>query len=206
MNRNLLNNPTREGYILIPRLLLRQVLKKREKTPMSEEEAFLTLLFLAAFQDGKTDGSVIKRGELNISQEKLRKMFNWTQWRIRKFLSLLEDMKVISRVRRGNIYILRIECYELFCANKKLITDTETTGEKNKNDQLFEQFWKDYHELSGIEPSDMCKAKRIWKKLSIQEKFMAKENIYSYVMQIEKIRFIKKAANYLGDRAFLLGT
>ncbi len=167
MDRNLLNNPTREGYILIPRLLLSQILKKREKTPMSEEEAFLTLLFFAAFQDNKTDGSVIKQGELNINQEKLRKMFNWTQWRTRKFFSFLEDMKVISRVRRGNIYILRIECYELFCANKKLITDAGTTGEKNKNDQLFEQFWKDYHELSGIEPSDMGKAKRIWKKLSI---------------------------------------
>ena len=35
---------------------------------------------------------------------------------------------------------------------------------------------------------------------------MARENIYSYVMQVEKIRFIKKAANYLGDKAFLLGT
>lgn len=202
MNRNLFSNPTREGYILIPRLLLKQVLRKREKTPMSEEEAFLTLLFFAAFQDSKTENPVIKRGELNIKLEKLRKMFNWSQWRIRKFFSLLEEMKVISRVRRGNIHILRIEPYELFCANKKLVTDFDTPQKKNKNDELFDQFWQNYHELSGVEPSDIGKAKRIWKKLTIHEKFMANENIYSYVMQVEKICFIKKAANYLGDKTF----
>ncbi len=60
---------------------------------MSEEEVFLTLLSFVAFQNSKTEGLLVRRGELNINMEKLRKIFNWSQWRIRKFLSLWKKWK-----------------------------------------------------------------------------------------------------------------
>jgi len=203
MMQTFLSKPTKEGYLLIPRLLLRPILFHRTQTPMCEEEAFLTLLFLANFTDGKLYGQSLKRGEVMGNIEKWSEVFNWSQYKVRNFLSYLENKQIISKIKSGKRSILRIEYYDLYCANKKIVTETpEVVEHKNKNDELFEQFWQSYHTLSGLEPSDEGKAKRFWKKLSLREKTQAVGNIYEYIMRVEKIKYIKKAANYLADRAF----
>jgi len=203
MDETFFKNPTKEGYILIPRLLLRQILLNRKRTPMCEEEAFMILLFLAYFNAGKAKGQLLKRGEVNGNSEKWGEIFSWSDWKVRKFFSSLESQQIISRTKQGTRSVLRIEHYDLYCANKKIITETPATIErKNKDDELFDEFWKSYHELSGLEPSDAGKARRFWKKLTLREKRQATSGIYEYIMRVEKIKYLKKAANYLADKAY----
>ena len=69
---------------------------------------------------------------------------------------------------------------------------------------MFEEFWKNYHEINGIEPTDRMAAYREWKKLKLSEKQLAMENISTYFWRQSDIRHVKKAVNYLKDKSFIL--
>lgn len=203
MNKTLLTNPSEEGYLLVPRLLLKEICCKREKHPMCEEEAILTLLYLAYYKESVRITSRLNRGDINIGFSKWRKIFCWTDFRTRKFFNDLEEIGFLIKIRLGNKTILHLKNYDLYCANKKPKEDKPGGKPENLNEQMFREFWMTYHELTNLPMEDEAKARRFWKYLSLQEKHMAIHNIVEYIMQTGQGKYLKKAANYLADKSFM---
>lgn len=201
LNKNIFEDPSDEGYILIPRKLIRLLLANRNRYEMCKEEAFLTMLYLSFYTDSPKSCPDARRGESELTLEEWSKAFCWTIWKVRTFLRELEQENEIEWRAHGKKKIIRIVNYELFCANKR--KKPNQSSPVNKNDELFETFWKDYHDLTHKEPEDITRAKRIWKRMPLRDKHLAIKNIYSYVMKTEYVKYLKKAANYLGDKAYL---
>ncbi|WP_321437466.1 hypothetical protein [uncultured Bacteroides sp.] len=192
------------GYILIPKKLLMTILNQREKD-ISYLEAFLIVLTKVNYMDTniciRGRHLICNRGESYLSFTSWAELFKWKRGKTRRFFEKMEKDNMIRVIKTGltNISCIQVVDYDLW-TNK--LTD-EWTKRKSKNDDLFNQFWNEFHEVTQTPKRDIGAARRAWNKLSAKEKKLAIENVYSYYMGLNDTRFTKRAYSYLRDQSFL---
>ena len=73
-------------------------------------------------------------------------------------------------------------------------------AKKNEKSIPFDDFWEDYHKISGLPKTDREAARKYWNSLRIKEKKLAFDKIQLYCDN--NPRFRKKARTYLKDKNF----
>ena len=89
------------GWISLHRQLSDHWLWK-EKRVFSKAEAWIDILLIANHKDNKTllgnELITVKRGSFITSEIKLMSRWNWSKSKVRAFLSLLQDEKMIEKI------------------------------------------------------------------------------------------------------------
>lgn len=200
-----LNTMARGGYILLPRRLVGEALAETEE--MSETQAFLCILYHACFYRMKSGERVCNRGESLYTLRRWAEIFGWKMWKTRIYLKKLEEEGKIVIVKEGKHKRLCVVGYEKWCGHREVSEvkegQPETEVAVNKSDRLFDRFWKEYHEMVGLEPSDRYAAEQAWRKLNLEEKMEALDGITDYFWSNAENKYMKKAVNYLRDKTFL---
>ena len=113
--------------------------------------------------------------------------FNWSFGSgIIADLDLLEQNLWIKKVDKG--YILRDKGRQLFESSVSTIT--------------FDEFWENYHRITGLPKTDKEAAKTKWKRLSNKERNKADENIQAYYDSLNDKKYCRKARTYLESKNF----
>jgi len=86
--------------------------------------------------------------------------------------------------------------------DKQVDNQMEDEDQNELNRDQFSIFWHSYHEQTGKPKTDRVKAEKTWKSLPTAERQIAIDRIPQYVATQEDSRFLKKACNYLLDKAF----
>ena len=90
--------------------------------------------------------------------------------------------------------------------DNKPITIIKEDKELNKVNKIikeqFDFFWNQYHKITKIPKTDMKPALGYFKKLSLDERRKAYENIKSYSDSVKDKQYIKKARTYLSYKCF----
>ena len=107
--------------------------------------------------------------------------FNWSVGKaVITDLELLEQNLWIKKVEEG--YILRDKGRQLFESSISTIT--------------FDEFWENYHRITGLPKTDKEAAKTKWKRLSNKERNKADENIQAYYDNLNDKKYCRKARTY----------
>ena len=113
--------------------------------------------------------------------------FNWSVGKaVITDLELLEQNLWIKKVEEG--YILRDKGRQLFESSISTIT--------------FDEFWENYHRITGLPKTDKEAAKTKWKRLSNKERNKADENIQAYYDSLNNKKYCRKARTYLENKNF----
>lgn len=72
--------------------------------------------------------------------------------------------------------------------------------QKQTKGVTFDEFWEEYHNISGLPKTDREAARKYWNSLRVKEKKLAFERITEYCNN--NPRFRKKARTYLKDKNF----
>lgn len=105
--------------------------------PFNRGAAWVDLLLLANHEDKKVlfNGSIIevKRGEKITSLRKLSERWGWSITKVKKFLNLLSDEKMISYKSDSKKTVYNIVNYEVYQDSENTKSNTEITLKENRN-------------------------------------------------------------------------
>lgn len=108
-----------------------------EDKPFSRGQAWIDLLLLANHEDRQVlfNGSAIqvKRGEKITSLRQLSERWGWSITKVKKFLNLLSDEKMISYKSDSKKTVYNIVNYEVYQDNENTKSNTEITLKENRN-------------------------------------------------------------------------
>lgn len=107
-----------------------------EDKPFSRGQAWIDLLLLANHEDRQVlfNGSAIqvKRGEKITSLRQLSERWGWSITKVKKFLNLLSDEKMISYKSDSKKTVYNIVNYEVYQDSENTKSNTEITLKENK--------------------------------------------------------------------------
>ena len=190
------------GYILIPKHLLRLLLDDR-KTPLSELEAWLTLLVKVNFKESvciiEGCSFVCGCGESLYSTRHWAEQFRWSRGRTRRYFDKLQREGRIRLLPNSKTTHLRVVDYELWTGCR----DDARQQIKTRVEENFNRFWQQYHEVTRTDKVNIARARREWRKLTLSEQVLAFEQIETYYEHLRHVKFCMQAATYLADKAFL---
>ena len=190
-----------KGYVLLPKNLLIYSLNQKEKD-LSYLDAFLMLLTKVNYKDNTAviRGSKIecKRGESFLSYNSWAQLFNWSNGKTRRFFLKLiqENLISISPVKYG-MRCIKVLNYDLWTGKT-----SHTADLKSRSEELFKVFWNEYHEITQLPKVNIGEARKEWRKLSLKERDLAIEKIYSYCEMVGNRTYFKNAGNYLKGQCF----
>lgn len=190
------------GYILVPKHLLRIHLE-RSKAPLSELEAWLSILVSVNYEDSvciiENFPVECARGESLYSLAHWAERFRWPRGKVRYHLRKWQREKLILLLPNPLTTHLRVVDYEQWTGNR--------AGAKNaigtKADETFLLFWSTYHEITQTDKVNIARARKEWKKLNEQEREWAIERIETYYEHLRNVNFCMQASTYLSNKAFL---
>lgn len=108
-----------------------------EDKPFSRGQAWIDLLLLANHEDRQVlfNGNAIqvKRGEKITSLRQLSERWGWSVTKVKKFLNLLSDEKMISYKSDSKKTVYSIVNYEVYQDNENTKSNTEITLKENRN-------------------------------------------------------------------------
>ena len=123
------------GWICVHRKIQDNIIW--DDKPFSRGQAWVDLLLLANHEDKQIlfDGNVIdiKRGEKITSLRKLSERWGWSITKVKKFLNLLSDEKMISYKSDSKKTVYNIVNYEVYQDNENTKNNTEITLKENRN-------------------------------------------------------------------------
>lgn len=193
------NTMAKGGYILLPRKLVAAALS--DAGELTEAQAFICILYHVCYSRTGSLKGECRRGESFYSLREWAALFGWGLWKTRVFFDKLAKENCVAFEQTGRYRRLCVVEYEHLCGNR--IPAPGKDGPASKSDELFEGFWKDYHEMTGTEPSDQYAAQQVWRKLNLEEKMAARDGIADYFWKNADSKYLKKAVNYLRDKTFL---
>lgn len=100
------------------------------------------------------------------------------------------------------LYLKNINDNNEFLLEDLILRDRATELFKEVEEISFEEFWKQYHIITGISKTDKVPAEKHWKKLKKSEKLSAMSNIQVYFDNLNNKKYCKKARTYLSDKDF----
>lgn len=192
-----MNKPEKiNGFIAISRELF-DVMFSLSNVPLTEREAIVVMYSKMNYKEAtcRIRGKNIccKRGESIISITSWSKIFGWERGRTRHFFNKLVKMNLISIIPHTNLTHIRMTHYP----NGLYEADNQET------DELFQQFWDEYHATTQTRKVNVGRARKEWNLLTQHEKKLAVTGIDNYYYYLTDTRFCKQAVNYLKDKSFL---
>ena len=192
-----MNKPEKiNGFIAISRELF-DVMFSLSNVPLTEREAIVVMYSKMNYKEAtcRIRGKNIccKRGESIISITSWSKIFGWERGRTRHFFNKLVKMNLISIISHTNLTHIRMTHYP----NGLYEADNQET------DELFQQFWDEYHATTQTRKVNVGRARKEWNLLTQHEKKLAVTGIDNYYYYLTDTRFCKQAVNYLKDKSFL---
>ena len=192
----------REGYILIPKALLKR--QANSGTP-GELKAFLQVLIHANYSEStykiQTTDIVCQRGESLISQHHWSDLFKWSRSKTVRFFEKIAKEGIIEIIPHPKgIFHIHIVDYDFWTGH---ISQEAREEKKKKESELFNLFWDKYHETMQKPKINVARAHREWDKLTKEEQKTAIDRIEDVYYHTNDIRFIPLASTYLKDKAFL---
>lgn len=195
-------NLLHEGYILIPKALLKH--QVNNKTP-EELKAFLQVLIYANYSEItyqiQAIDIVCQRGESVVSLRHWSEFFKWSRSRTTRFFLKLEEEGFIKIIpHQKGIFHIRIVNYDFWTGH---ISPEAREEKKKEKSEAFDVFWDKYHETMQKPKQYVARAHREWDKLTKEEQQTAIDHIEEVYYHTNDTRFIPLAATYLKDKAFL---
>lgn len=124
------------GWICLYRKILDSEIWNYDNEPYSRREAWIYLLLKASRKDHKSmiDGSVIevKRGEYFVSYRYLANAWGWSTKKVLKFLSVLEELEMITKTGHKKGTLINIVNYSVYQDITDDIGNIEETQRKHK--------------------------------------------------------------------------
>ncbi len=210
---------------MVSRALLMSMFEKHGEAE-GEEEAFLRVLVHVNYKD-KTVSSCLgenldcRRGDSVMSFLNWGKILGWTRGRVDRFFKRCFLDGSILRVQDACPSHIRIPDYDAWTGGgkKEIRSGISTVGKSNVANSsgldmngcdagftsglAFERFMDSYSEITQTPRLNVGRAQRYWKKLSVEERTKAFENIEDYYFNLSDIRYCMQAATYLRDKAYL---
>ena len=192
-----------KGYILVPKHLLEILLDDIDR-PMTELEAILTLLTKVNYKDTlckfEKEDILCKRGEALYSIVHWAEMFHWRRSKARRFLKKMLEKKMIELlpIASKNTTHIRIVDYNLWTGSRQ----EAHKRKQEKEDERFEEFWEQYHYITGTRKINRGRAEREWHRMALPDQDLALKGINDYYYNLPDTRFCKQAAAYLADKAY----
>lgn len=191
------------GYILIPKMYFMDCLNQQDHE-FCYQLAFLAVIAKVNYKDTivnfRGTDIMCRRGESVMSTPKWAEVFHWTVGKTRRFFDKMEKEGKI-KITPVNYWVRRIQVvdYELWVSRES--NNWEET--KTHSEEMFEKFWNEYHEETLTRKVDKELARKEWKKLTQKERELAISQIRPYCIQVNDIRYFKRACNYLKAKSFL---
>lgn len=194
---------TEHGFLVIPKTLLEQQIRNKY-CQEGEIEAFLKILMKVNFSettynDHQNSNLTCKRGESLFSYRDWSHILHWSTGRTFRFFKELNEKGMITFILHpSNSLHIKVTDYDKWVGNTELLKQQK----KTVNEQ-FHVFWTKFHEVTQLPKTNIAKAQREWKKLSVNEQRLAIDRIEDYYYQLVDIRYTLHATNYLSNKAFL---
>ncbi len=194
------------GYIKLYRTILTDLSEGKYKKPLCELSAWICLLLLADYKEGK-------RGVINTTQESLATLFGWKRSKVIRFLKrTINEQKMILKTN-NNRTIITIVKYDLFQGNgiqTEQLSDNKRTinehiirrkkkEERNIYTDSFERFWK---KLSFRGKSSKMEAFNEYKKYDAKTQSTLAGLVNIYTNSIEDKQYHKHICRVLKYRAW----
>lgn len=190
-----------KGFILLPKVMLEKM-QKHQTGGMSYTEAIIVLMTRVNYADGKVvlhgQEYICKRGASMLSMAQWAQLFHWKVGKTRGFIENLISQGFLGKVENKYTTHIYIRQYDFFTCKEIM----HKKG-KSRSEEMFDQFWKKYHEHTQLCKTEIGAARREWQKLTMNERELAIANIENYYYSLNDVKFCKKAHNYLADRSFL---
>ena len=190
-----------QGYIMIPKVLLREMTTKKA---CGELEAFLQILLHVNYSDTiytvRGNNINCQRGESIISHLHWAQILGWSRSKATRFLHKLCQKEIIEIIpNEQNILHIRVVNYEEWTGH----VNTLSIGSSQESSTDFDHFWDQYHEIMRLPKRNVGRARNEWLKLARKEQKLAISHIEEFYYHITDTRFIPLASTYLKDKAFL---
>ena len=200
--KQLPNNLLHEGYILIPKALLKRQIN--DKAP-GELEALLQVLIHANYSETtykiQQIDIVCQRGESVISQQHWSRLFQWSRSKTLRFFQKIQEEGIIKIIpHQKGIFHIHINNYDFWTG---CISPEAREEKKKEKSEVFDVFWDKYHETMQKPKQYVARARSEWDKLTKEEQQTAIDLIEEVYYHTNDTRFIPLAATYLKDKAFL---
>ena len=186
---------------MVSRALLQKVCEK-QGAACCDEAAFLRVLINVNFKPAVVfcNGVEVQcvRGESAISYSGWADLFGWTRGRTRRFFNRLIADGGIELVEGDCVSHIRIPGYDAW-AGKRMAGKADTAATLEKG---FGAFWDEYHETTRMPRKNKEETLREWKKMSLEERKLAQENIEEYYYHLRNTKYCCQAAKYLANKLF----
>lgn len=189
------------GYVMVPRALLLKVFEEHSAAS-GDMEAFLRILTYVNYADkvakhGRKD-IVCARGESVISFFHWSSILGWSKGRTRRLFERLINDGNLEKVKDDCISHIRVPGYDVWTSKK--ITEC---NDKSPLNELFENFWTEYHDTTHKPRQNRMDTFAAWKKLTTDERKKAVEGIHDYYHHLRDTAYCRKADKYLEKKLFL---
>ena len=196
MMTNVMQSPGNQGFMVIPRSMLREIFRELgDGCPLTDTAAYLYMLYTACY----TEQPQLHRGEMQTSVRRLSLLLGWGRMLTFRYLNTLKREGIIRCTNTGGGIRITLLHYNKLCRME--------CGPKpgvNRSDEKFEEFWQAYHELTQMPAVDKEMARRAWSKLNAYERGEARKNIEWYICEVGDMRRLRSAAGYLARRSFVI--
>mgnify|MGYP000382793279 CR=1 FL=1 len=159
--KQLPNNLLHEGYILIPKALLKRQIN--DKAP-GELEALLQVLIHANYSETtykiQQIDIVCQRGESVISQQHWSRLFQWSRSKTLRFFQKIQEEGIIKIIpHQKGIFHIHINNYDFWTG---CISPEAREEKKKEKSEVFDVFWDKYHETMQKPKQYVARARREW--------------------------------------------
>lgn len=201
-----LQNAARQGYIVIPKIMLADYINHYNNHE-GDIEAFLKLLIKVNYSEMKyvdywNNAIVCKRGESLHSYRSWSDIFHWPVCRTYRFIKGLASKGIIEIIPHTDTDALHIRVTDYDSWITIPSAKPEEPSQKAVNEQ-FQIFWDEYHSVTQLPKQNIAKAKREWKKLGKKEQKLAIDHIEEYYFHQTNFKYLLQAGSYLANKAFL---
>lgn len=196
---------TSGGYVILSRKAVKHLLECIEG---HDKGSFYCHLLIEAHYgepEPVRGGGIVKRGETCIDVQELMKFTGWKKSKVYEELKLLEKAELLVRINdkshNGHCLLSR---YEEHCGRnvRKEERPHNTALLDNQTEAGFEEFFGYYLFTTKTKGVEKEKARREWRKLSLDEREAALRNVPRYTDAVTKSEHLKMACNYLKDKSF----
>lgn len=174
--KQLPENLLHEGYILIPKALLKRQIN--DKAP-GELEALLQILIHANYSETtykiQEIDIVCQRGESVVSLRHWSQLFNWSRSKATRFFQKIQEEGIIKIIpHQKGIFHIHINNYDFWTG---CISPEAREEKKKEKSEAFDVFWDKYHETMQKPKQNVARARREWDKLTKEEQQTAIDHI-----------------------------
>lgn len=204
----LLNSSLTKGFLLLPRELIECTLRGDQ-----DAHALLAVFSGVNYKDCEVlfgvNRVLCRRGE------SIRNLAYWSRTlkrpvpEVRQYFGRLKTLGYLEHIDRplhsGHIRVAEYD--RLTGRDAMIILPPPSSGgvdtQGGEEYDLFEDFWRDYHIITGLAPQEKEYTRTIWVRLSTEEQDRAYDGIRGYYKSLTKKEYCRKAAMYLKYKSFL---